>query len=372
MVLERGALAYVHGNQIVRKAKAAWVDIVWAVFIGLNLLAMRLLPSWQTVPFLIIWVTLTGAYGFRLWRLGSTILTVSVVTLATGGLIGYQVLRGKQDADYLAEVPLLAILFVVVAWHSRRRNAAMEEMKRVSEHNLRLLAQQRQFLQDASHELGTPLTIALGHAELIRNAAADRAIEKDARVAVEQLLRMRQLTSRMLLLAALEGPDLVHLAPVEVEEIIVETLDRWHHVPRRWSVSALVAAQIQADVDRLSLALDALIENAVHHTADGDQIDLSARRDGDTIVLAIRDSGPGIPPAEIDRIFGRFSRLAVAGDRKTDGFGLGLPIVKAITEAHEGSVRVYSTLGEGSVFELHMPASDDSVGLKQPLSQRAV
>ncbi len=55
-----------HTSQIAHKARAAWVDIAWVVFIGLNLLAMRLIPSWQTVPFLIIWVTLTAAYGFRL------------------------------------------------------------------------------------------------------------------------------------------------------------------------------------------------------------------------------------------------------------------------------------------------------------------
>jgi signal transduction histidine kinase len=360
------------GKQILHKARLAWVDILWVVFIGLNLLAMRILPGWQTVPFLIIWVTLTAAYGFRLWRLGSTILTVSVITLLTGGLIGYQVLRGKQDADYLAEVPLLALLFVVMVWHSRRRMTAMEEMKRVSEHNLRLLAQQRQFLQDASHELGTPLTIALGHAELIKKATEDHAIEKDARVAVEQLLRMRRLTSRMLLLAAIEGPDLVHLTPVNTEEIIVETLDRWHHVQRRWSVSDLVEEQIEADVDRLSLALDALIENAVHHTDEGDEIDLSARRDGDTIILAVRDSGPGIPAAEVDRIFGRFARLDAGRNRRADGFGLGLPIVKAIAEAHHGSVRVSSTVGRGSVFELHLPAAESGVLLKRQLSQRAV
>ena len=371
-VLSPEGAGFMRGHRILHKARAAWVDITWVVFIGLNLLAMRLIPAWQTVPFLIIWVTLTAAYGFRMWRLGSTILTVSFVTLATGGLIGYQVLRGKQDVDYLAEVPLLAILFVVMVWHSRRRIAAMEEMKRVSEHNLRLVAQQRQFLQDASHELGTPLTIALGHAELIKNATADLAIEKDARVAVEQLLRMRRLTSRMLLLAAIEGPDFVHLAPVDVEEVIVETLDRWHHVPRRWSVSALVEAQVDADGDRLSLALDALIENAVHHTGPGDQIDLSARRDGETIILAVRDSGPGIPAAEVDRIFGRFSRLDANGGRKADGFGLGLPIVKAIAEAHQGSVRVSSILGEGSVFELHMPAAEPGTGAKRLVSQRAV
>ena len=360
------------GKQLLHKARLAWVDILWVVFIGLNLLAMRLIPEWQTVPFLIIWVTLTAAYGFRLWRLGSTILTVSVVTLTTGGLIGYQVLRGKQDADYLAEVPLLALLFVVMVWHSRRRMTAMEEMKRVSEHNLRLLAQQRQFLQDASHELGTPLTIALGHAELIKKATEDHAIENDARVAVEQLLRMRRLTSRMLLLAAMEGPDLVHLTPVNVEEIIVETLDRWHHVARRWSVSDLVEAQIAADVDRLSLALDALIENAVHHTDEGDEIDLSARRAGDTVILAVRDSGPGIPAAEVDRIFGRFARLDAGRGRRADGFGLGLPIVKAIAEAHHGSVRVRSTLGHGSVFELHVAAVEADASPRRQLSQRAV
>lgn len=78
-----------------------------------------------------------------------------------------------------------------MVWHSRRRAAALEEMKRVSQHNQRLLAEQRQFLQNASHELGTPLTIALGHVELIENAAADDGIAKDARVAVEELLRMR-------------------------------------------------------------------------------------------------------------------------------------------------------------------------------------
>lgn len=119
-----------HTSSILRKARAAWVDIAWVIFIGLNLLAMRLIPDWETIPFLIIWVTLTAAYGFRLWKLGSTIVTVVTVTLATGGLIGYQVLRGTQDADYLAEVPLLAILFVVMVWHSRRRAAALDEMKR--------------------------------------------------------------------------------------------------------------------------------------------------------------------------------------------------------------------------------------------------
>jgi hypothetical protein len=66
---------------MLRKARAAWVDIAWVIFIILNLLAMRLIPDWETIPFLVIWVTLTAAYGFRLWKLGSTILTAITVTL---------------------------------------------------------------------------------------------------------------------------------------------------------------------------------------------------------------------------------------------------------------------------------------------------
>jgi signal transduction histidine kinase len=367
-----GGAARMRGDRVRQFARAYWVDLAWVVFIGLNLLAMRLIPAWQTIPFLIIWVSLTTIYGFRLWRLGSTVLTVAVVTLATGGVIGWQVLRGKQDADYLAEVPLLATMFVVMVWHSRRRLAAMEEMKRVSEHNLLLLDKQRQFLQDVSHELGTPITIALGHTELITHAATDQAVAKDARVAVDELLRMRRLANRLMLLASTDSPDFLRLAPVDAAGLMVETLDRWSQTPRRWSLGALAEASVEADGDRLTLALDALIENAVEHTDLDGQIELSARRDGEMVILAVTDSGSGIPAAEVGRIFGRFTRVDAGRSRETGGFGLGLAVVKAIAEAHHGSVQVQSTVGRGSVFELLLPVSTAWPGSGLPLDRRAM
>ncbi|MGN6796020.1 MAG: sensor histidine kinase [Streptosporangiaceae bacterium] len=327
------------------------------IFILLNLFAMRLFSAWQTIPFLIIWLSLTALYGFRLWRLGSTLVTVVTLTLATGGLIGWQVLRGKQDADYLAEVPLLALMFVVMVWHSRRRVSAMEQMKQVSEHNLILLDRQRQFLQDASHELGTPIAIALGHVELIEQSAADKAIAADARVAAAELNRVRRLTSRLLLLASTDAPDFLYLATVDVDELLVETLQRWRHVPRQWVLGSLTHGWVQGDADRLTLALDALIENAVDHTEATDQIELSARRQDDTIVITVSDSGPGIAASDVERIFGRFSRVDVGRNRTAGGFGLGLAIVKAIAEAHQGSIRVCSTVGKGATFELQLPAT---------------
>jgi signal transduction histidine kinase len=340
-------------RQLVRTYRA---DLAWAAFVGLNLLAMQLISEWQTIPFLIIWVSLTAIYGLRLWRMGSALATVLAVTVATGGLIGWQVLDGRQDGDYLAEVPLLAMMFVIMVWHSRRRQAALDEMKRISDHNLLLLDQQRQFLQDASHELGTPIAIALGHAELIERAATDQDIAADARVTVEELMRMRRLTSRMLLLASADGPAFLRLAQVEAEELVAATLQRWGHVRRNWSVATLDEAVLYGDADRLTIAIDALVENAVDHTTPDDSIELGARMDGDEVVLSVADSGSGIAPGEVDRIFTRFARVDAGRNRTAGGFGLGLAIVKAIAQAHQGSVGVVSTPGEGSVFELRLPA----------------
>jgi signal transduction histidine kinase len=340
-----------------RFARAYWQDIAWAAFVGLNLIAMRLIPAWGSVPFLIIWLSLAMIYGFRLWHLGSTLLTVSFLTLATGGLIGWQVLRGEQDGDYLAEVPLLALMSMIMVWHARRRQTAMEEIKRVSEHNLLLLGQQRQFLQDVSHELGTPITIALGHAELITRAATDQAIARDARVAVDELLRMRRLANRLVLLASTDSPDFLHPTPVDAAGLVMEILHRWSQTPRRWSLGALTDAAVQADQDRLTLALDALIENAIDHTDLDGRIELGARREDEEIIFTVKDWGSGIPAGDIGQIFDRFTRVGTGRSRETGGFGLGLAVVKAIAEAHHGSVRVHSTVGQGSVFELLLPTS---------------
>jgi signal transduction histidine kinase len=317
-------------DRLTRSIRASWVDIAWVLFVGANLIAMQVSPPWQTVPFLIIWVSLTALYGFRLWRLGTTIVAVAAVTLATGGLITVQVLRGEQDAEYLIEVPLLAVMFVIMVWHARRRQAAMTETRRVSDHNLRLLERQRRFLQDASHELGTPITVALGHTELIQRAAADPGIAADARVAIDELLRLRGLANRLLLLASADGPDFLRAAPVRIDRLVLDALARWNGGPRRWSTGGVVEATVQGDEEALLQALDALMENAVQHTPEGGRLELSARRDGGDVVLVVADSGPGIAGAEVGRIFDRFARVdsarsrcdrrrrARAGDRQGD------------------------------------------------------
>ena len=342
--------------------RSSWVDIAWVAFVALNLLAMRFLPAWQTVPFLAIWVSLTVIYGFRLWRIQPTILTLAAVSIATGGIIGVQVLKGQQDADYLAEVPLIALMFLVMVWHGRRRLAAtaerlaaMEEVQRVSQENLRLLKQQRRFLQDASHELGTPITVALGHAELIERAVTNPVVAEDARVVTDELMRLRRLSTRLLLLASAEGPDFLHLTPVPVESVVVDALDRWGHTPRHWRLGPVADTTVLGDRDRLAVTLDALLENAVAHTTPGDRIEVSARVEEANVVLAVADSGCGIQDADLQRIFQRFARAEPHRSRPSGGLGLGLAIVQAIADAHGGSVSVQSTFGHGSEFEIHLP-----------------
>ncbi len=352
-----------------RRARGAWWDIAWAVFVGLNLAAMRLLPAWQTVPFLVIWVSLTVIYGFRLWPLQPTMVTLAAVTLATGGIIAVEVADGQQDADYLVLVPLVALMFLAMLWHGRRRVAALEErlttlaeLQRVSRENLRLLEQQRLFLLDASHELGTPITVALGHAELIEQAPDGKEVADDARVVVGELGRLRKLAGRLLLLASAGSPGFLDLAPVAIDAVLLDALDRWAYAPRRWRLGEVAEAVVSADRDRLAAAMDALLENAVAHTEPGDLIELSVRIDDGYAVFAVTDSGCGIPEPDLDRIFDRFSRARPYRSRESGGFGLGLPIAAAITKAHHGTIRVRSTVGAGTTFELTVPVTTPAAG----------
>jgi two-component system, OmpR family, sensor kinase len=238
----------------------------------------------------------------------------------------------------------------VMVWHGRRRLATMAE-------NLRLLEQQRRFIQDASHELATPITVALGHTQLIEQAATDPLIASDAQVVADELSRLRRLAARLLLLASAGSPDFLDLVPVEVNSLMVDALERWSQTPRRWSQRLGADATVLGDRDHLALALDALIENAMAHTDVDGRIELSARLEGASVVLGVADSGDGIPAAELKRIFDRFARVDPHRNRTAGGAGLGLAIVKAIAEAHHGSVRARSTPGQGSLFEIVLPVS---------------
>lgn len=332
-----------------------WVEAGWVVFALLNLIAMEVWGAWETVPFHFIWVSLTILYGFRVWRMGPTLGLLSAIIVLTGAGLVVDIRRGLQPLDELAEVPLMSVMFFAMVWHARRRLAAMQGLQRVSDQNLRLLESGRQFLQDASHELATPITVALGHAELIERQASDSTLRADAGVITDELLRLRRLVDRLLMLASSEHPDFLRKTIIDLEPIVVDAYRRWVATTRKWRLGEIEEAEVEGDPDRLAAALDAVIENAVKHTNSEGEIELELRRDGANAIITVRDSGPGIDPEDLDRIFVRFARGDRGRSRRSGGTGLGLAIAKAVLDAHGGSVKASNGAGRGAIFELVIP-----------------
>ena len=331
-----------------------WIDVAWGIFALVNLAAMFVFAEWETVPFHFIWVSLTILYGFRVWRMRSTLVLLGVIILATTVLLAVDIASGAQPLDEITEVPLMSAMFLAMVWHARRRLSVMEQMKRVSDANLRLLERERRFIQNASHELRTPITVAIGHAELLQRSSDPTRMAADARVVLDELMRLRRLSDRLLLLAAADDPDFLHKKPIEVEPVLVSALQRWSPTPRQWRLGTTDEAMVDADADRLALAIDALVENAVKHTTPDDWIELSVRRNH-KVEITVADSGTGIERGDLDRIFERFARSDISRARDSEGLGLGLPIVKTIAEAHGGTLSVRSDVGKGTELTISLP-----------------
>jgi signal transduction histidine kinase len=263
------------------------------------------------------------------------------------------VARSALRPAVVAVVPLTAAMFWAMAWHLRRRMTADAV---VGAENARLLATQRRFLQDASHQLRTPITIALGHAELLARQLADHPARRDIAVVVGELNRLRRLSERLLLIAACENPDFLLEEPVPLEQFAIEVLHRWRPAAARsWQLGQLDLVTVSADRERLGLAVDALLENAVRFTSEGDVIRLSVITDGfeRTARLVVEDAGSGIPAGEVAHIFERFA--TGSGPNGHRGTGLGLTLVLAIARGHGGDVRAHSEAGQGSTFEIVLP-----------------
>jgi signal transduction histidine kinase len=174
-------------------------------------------------------------------------------------------------------------------------------------------------------------------------------------VALDELGRIEHILQQLLLLAKADHPDFIVLAEIDLEVFLEDVFMRWSEVaPRAWRLGALPAGTLRVDPEALRVALDALLENAVHYTETSDAIELGARAAGRTIVIEVEDEGCGVQPAKLGHIFERFARADPARSREHGGVGLGLSIVDAIVKAHGGSCAVRSAKS-GSTFSLRLP-----------------
>ena len=335
-------------------ARLSPVDLGWAAFALANLGAMALWPSWETIPFHFIWVSLTLLYGFRIWQPRVTAAVLAAVIATTGLLISADAFHGEQLWGELFEVPLMSAMFLAMVWHARRRQDALRAVERQAAERASLLERQEHFLHDVSHELRTPVTIARGHLEVFGRADGEHPHE--LAVALDELERIDRILERLLLLAKADRPDFLVPEEVDLEPFLEDVFMRWSEVaPRIWRLGELADGTVCADPEALRIALDALLENAVKYTERVNAIELSAQARGNQIVIEVADEGSGVPAEALGRIFQRFARVDAARTRTTGGVGLGLAIVDAIAKAHGGRCAVASST-EGSTFSLWLPS----------------
>jgi two-component system sensor histidine kinase SenX3 len=224
----------------------------------------------------------------------------------------------------------------------------------------------RDFVANISHELKTPI----GAISLLSEAVEDAADDPDAvrkfasRMSVESA-RLNDLVGQVIELSRLQADDpLGNPEEVDIDEMIAEAVDRCQVDAEQHGVTLTVAGatgcRVLGNGRQLSVAVGNLVENAVVYSDPGARVVVAAhtqaRLDDDYVEITVTDSGIGIPPAELERIFERFYRVDYARSRANGGTGLGLSIVKHITAAHGGEVKVWSQAGQGSTFTIRIPA----------------
>ena len=248
----------------------------------------------------------------------------------------------------------------------KAENMLAEQALQLTAQNERLRELDRlkdEFIGLVSHELRTPLTSIVGYVEMLREQGTSgpdggrctEVIERNAK-------RLLRLVGDLLFLSRIQSgkmamefrdADLAGLAACAVEEIRPQAQRK--HLDL--ALTGTGVPRLAVDPVRIAQLLGNLLSNAVKFTPDGGKVEVRIWREGDQAVLAVADTGTGIPAADRERIFERFFRTAAATRQAVQGTGLGLTITKAIVEAHHGTIAVDSDENRGSTFTVRLPLS---------------
>lgn len=219
-----------------------------------------------------------------------------------------------------------------------------------------VLAVQRQLVEDTSHELRTPLTTIKGNLELLEH---DLAWEDHVEIVTEtrqEAARMSRLIRDLLLLAEIGQPDRHELRRVRLDLLAREVVERLVGTDSGRAAVHSQAVEILGDEDRLRQVIGNLVQNALRYASDArGAVRVSVERDAGEARLVVEDDGPGIPPDALERVFDRFFRVDRGRSRGLGGTGLGLTIVRHITEAHGGRVWAENGPRAGARFILALP-----------------
>lgn len=214
---------------------------------------------------------------------------------------------------------------------------------------------QRRFIDDAGHELRTPITIVRGHLEVLDPDDPDD-VRSTVALVDDELVRMNRMVTDLLLLARSEQPTFLTPEPTDIGALTRAIFDKVVQLgDRDYQLQSVAEVTAVLDAQRITQALIALADNACRYTRDGDWIAVGSGLYDGWLRFWVSDSGPGVSDADRDRIFERFARGS-AGGQRSDGAGLGLSIVRAIAGAHGGHVDLDTVVGRGSTFTITIPA----------------
>ncbi|MET9723177.1 sensor histidine kinase [Streptomyces zaomyceticus] len=231
---------------------------------------------------------------------------------------------------------------------------------------------QRRLVGDIAHELRTPLANLRGYLEALRDGVLAADAELLDSLHEEVLLQQRIVDDLQDLALAEAGALTYHRRTVDARELVEAC--RTAHSARAAAAGVTLdvvgagpgTVRLHGDPDRLRQALGNLVGNAVRHTAPGGGVRLELAEREELVRIAVRDTGSGIPAADLPRLFDRFWRADAARGRATGGSGLGLSIARQIVADHHGAVEVASEVGVGSVFTVVLPAPRDGAGSEAP------
>ena len=232
-----------------------------------------------------------------------------------------------------------------------------------------LVRRQQEFVADVSHELRTPLTAIKGYVEaLLDGAAADPALsQRFLEILKRETDRMVELVVDLLELSRLDYSQVelqkTEVALVELASEAVERLQQKAGLEKRTMELAIPPGlpPVQVDREKIMRVFLNLLNNALKYTPADGSIVIGASLDSEPgwVKVWVRDNGPGIPPAELERVFERFYRVEKTRSRDYGGSGLGLPIARRVVEAHGGRIWLESVLGEGTTAFFTLPAAPE-------------
>lgn len=219
-------------------------------------------------------------------------------------------------------------------------------------------ARQRTFVSDAAHELRSPLAAIRTQLEVARAHPADADWDQTSADALADVERLSRLVDDLLVLARADEAPRRRFEPVDLAQVADDVVARYESSTVRVRRVGAASVPLTGDVDALGRIASNLIDNAVRHAASAVTVDV-AMADGGMAALTVTDDGPGIPAADTERVFDRFTRLDEARSRDAGGTGLGLPIVRELVRIHGGTVGLENNQpGLRAVVHLPITAPD--------------